>query len=632
MEEHRESITGARVLTGELLASSDLSGTAPVDSVKPVLEAVLRDARPERVLLVGPRTVALIPVVPEALRVEVLLRSVPDIRVASDEAGLHDSTRLWVGGLDAFSTETPFDLVVALGGPGVLLGPDSRGMTHAEVLAALAALVAPGGTLVTDVANGLGIADLTASDRRDAADRDSDWFVGAAGFDRRSPYLPELAAALGAAGLTASTTYAAFPTLEDHSLLVDVDRAAAGELPGTLARSLATRAVRRHFDRAPSLRDAGDATEQAFDAGLLAQLAPAWLVVARAGDARATTDAGATGATRASSLPAISATESGANPLFSRSTVVDTDGTPVTTWATGTADAEVTDGGLARNLESPTVLAGRLLDLELFEACALRDHARIRRLLVAYRRYLEDEGGWTGAAAGRRFFAVPANLLLGDGDALTLFDASWSYTTTLSPQDHFVHGVRHFAERLLASGRPHPWRVGTTPDRLTTTLSAMAGLTVTASRIADLADVTSAVDAIVLGRPGTEDDLAEEFVERGAFARDLPAANAAGYRELLGHERRMARRHREHEGQVAWLEGTLRLRDRYIRELERIIESYEETLTFRTVQAIRAPRRIATEKAVGTAKATVKEALPPDFLNKARSLARKALNQQQGKG
>jgi hypothetical protein len=619
VEEHRESVTGARVLTGELLAASDLDGIAPADSVKPVLQAILRDVKPARVLLAGPRSVALIPVVPEEIRLEVLLRSVPDIRVASDEAGLHASARLWVGGLDAFTTDAPFDVVVALGGPGVLLGPDSRGMSHSEVVSALAALVAPGGTLVTDVANGLGLADLTAAERRDAADHDGDWFVGAAGFDRRSPYLPELAADLDAAGLTATTTYAAFPTLQHHSLLVDVDRAASGDLPGTLARSLATLTVRRHFDHAPSLRDAGDAAEQVFDAGLLAQLAPAWLVVARAGDP---TD-------RTTSVPAIVATESGPNPLFSRSTVVDTDGTPVTTWATGTADAEVTEGGLARNLESPAVLSGRLLDLELFEACALRDHARIRRLLVRYRAFLEDEKRWSGKGSGRRFFAVPANLILDDEGGLSVFDDSWSFETRLTAQDHFVHGARHFAERLLASGRPHPWRVGTTPDTLTITLGSMAGLTVTPARVAGLAPVTASVDAIVLGRPGDEETLAEDYVERGAFARDLPAANAAGYRELLGHERRMARRHREHEGQVAWLEGTLRLRDRYIRELERMIEGYEETLTYRTVQAIRAPRRIATEKAVDTAKATVKDALPPDFLNRARSFARRAMASQQ---
>ncbi len=71
--------------------------------------------------------------------------------------------------------------------------------------------------------------------------------------------------------------------------------------------------------------------------------------------------------------------------------------------------------------------------------------------------------------------------------------------------------------------------------------------------------------------------------------------------------------------------GHLRHRDRYIRDLERIIERYEETLTWKTVQAIRAPRRIATEKAVSTAKATANEVLPPDFMSKARRLARRAV-------
>ncbi|MEO7447201.1 MAG: hypothetical protein ABI336_02910, partial [Humibacillus sp.] len=64
---------------------------------------------------------------------------------------------------------------------------------------------------------------------------------------------------------------------------------------------------------------------------------------------------------------------------------------------------------------------------------------------------------------------------------------------------------------------------------------------------------------------------------------------------------------------------------RYIRQLERTIERFEETLTYRAVEAIRAPRRIATDKAVSAAKTTARDALPPGALDKARRLATRVL-------
>ncbi len=48
-------------------------------------------------------------------------------------------------------------------------------------------------------------------------------------------------------------------------------------------------------------------------------------------------------------------------------------------------------------------------------------------------------------------------------------------------------------------------------------------------------------------------------------------------------------------------------------------------MTYRAVEALRAPRRIATEKAVAAAKATAQDALPPGALSKARQLAARVL-------
>ncbi|HSU75005.1 MAG TPA: hypothetical protein VLI66_08685, partial [Terrabacter sp.] len=177
----------------------------------------------------------------------------------------------------------------------------------------------------------------------------------------------------------------------------------------------------------------------------------------------------------------------------------------------------------------------------------------------------------------------------------------------------------------LASGSAHPWRVTVTPDELTVTLGAMAGVTVTSVMIARVARIEAEVAATVAGRPEEIEELLARNLEQGEFARDLPAPDDIGFRELLTHDRVISRELREKHGQVKWLEGTLRHRDRYIRSLERVIERYEDTLTYRAVEAMRAPRRIATEKAVAVAKTTAQDALPPGALSKARQLAARML-------
>jgi hypothetical protein len=179
--------------------------------------------------------------------------------------------------------------------------------------------------------------------------------------------------------------------------------------------------------------------------------------------------------------------------------------------------------------------------------------------------------------------------------------------------------------RLLGSASPHPWRSSVTPDELATTLAAMAGVVVVASDVRTVSRVVSEIRAIRDGHQHALAAMIEADLEAGQWARNLPSPTDAGFRELVMIDRGRARTQREQEAQIGWLEGTLRHRDRYIRELERLIEGYEDTLTYKAVQAIRAPRRIATEKAVESAKATAREVLPPDAMSKARKLAQRLM-------
>ena len=611
----RDNVTGAEIRTGEMLVWSDLGLVAPPLAVRELVDAIVSSRAPRRVLLAGPRAALLVEAVPTSASVDVLLRSIPDSRVVSDAAGLHDRARLHVGGLDAFEGGMDYDLVVALGGPTRLLGPDSRGMGEAEVLSTLAGLLGPRGTIVVDVANEVGIHDLIAAQPLLDVDSDDAWHVGALGFDTRRMHLFELEQVRESQGLTTDALYGTYPSPDLHHLLIDGRAVAAGgaELHDS-ARVHACHAVEHHFRQTPALRDPRDTVERLVDAGLVTQLAPAWLLVAHRGDDLPPVE-----------LPALVDAETWVDPVWGRVNSLDHEGRSSTTWASGATDAEVNVGAITRDLAPRTISGGRILEMELRRACARRSHTDIRALVRAYDAWLHDGSVWTTDTAERRAFATVDNVVINEDGSFSVVDTSWRRAGILGADDMFVFGLRQFATRLVASAAPHPWKTSTTPHELTATLAAMTGTVVTDAVLRRVVRVHSEIASVISPTDLPLSEVIESALETGSLPRNLPAASAAGFRELLAHDRVRSRRLREHDGQVAWLEGTLRHRDRYIRELERIIERYEDTLTWKTVQAIRAPRRIATQKAVSTAKSTANEVLPPDFMSKARRLARRAM-------
>ena len=561
-------------------------------------------------LLAGPRAGLLVGEVPTDVPVDLLVRSLPDARALGDRSGLHKLAELYCGGLDAFQPGHTYDLVVALGGPERLLGPDSKGLTVAETLAQLTALLADGGRLVFDLANELGLTDLvSAVHRRDPRVRCRVARRGE-GLLQRHIFAGERAGLLDAEGLQLEASFAALPSVDHHRLLVQSSVVRDGALRDQVGFH-AGQAMDEHFTTTPTLREPRTVLERVVDAGMLDELTPAWLVVATKGAATASPD-----------YPAIVAAEPDADSPWSTVAVIAPDASQSIAWASSRVDTETSEGTVSRGLLP--LAPGRSFELELRQACATRRHAAIRSRVRRYAAWLSDGEVWTTETAEQRYFATPANTLV-DGDQLRLADPSWRRTGIVSGDDALVRGLRDFARRLLASGSAHPWRVTVTPDELTITLASMAGLTVTAAMIARVAHIEAEVASTVAGRPEDKEELLAHNLELGQFARDLPAPDEIGFRELLTHHRVVSRELREKQGQVKWLEGTLRHRDRYIRRLERVIERYEETLTYRAVEAIRAPRRIATEKAVAAAKSTAQDALPPGALSKARQLAARVL-------
>ncbi|MDN5766691.1 MAG: hypothetical protein L0H96_06520 [Humibacillus sp.] len=610
-QQTHDEVSGARVLRGHQIEGSDLDSAPTPLGVLEVLGPLLARS-PARVLLAGPRAALLVASMPSAEHVDVLVRALPDVRRISDLAGLRDGVRLYCGGIDAFEADHEYDLVVALGGPERLLGPDSVGLRTDAVVGRLSGLLRPGGVLAFDLANQLGLDDLVSGRPDPLLDSDEGWYVGAEGFDNRHLFAHERPALLTDHGLVPVVSYAALPSLASHRVLVHESApgdtglrervAAAGG--GSLDRLLAD---------GPVLRDPRTTLRRVVEASLLDELAPAWLVVA-CRDHHPVTDP-------THGFPLLVDLEP--DSRWQVLSVVDSEGGRHRAWADRAGDDERSEGPLVRSLESQAP-PGQVLEVVMREACAARNHTAVRSAVSRYAEWIRRESQWKAAVA-TRVFATPANVLVDGGGELHLADASWRFSSTVTSEEALVRGLRDFARRLLASAAVHPWRAATTPDELTVTLAAMVGVSVSPRMVGRVARIEGEMEALLQGLPDHADELTEVNLDRGRFARDLPVRDAVGYRELLAHDRAQARTLREKEGQVEWLEGTLRHRDRYIKRLERIIESYEGTLTYRTVQVIRAPRRAATAKAVTVAKTTANDVLPPEAMTRARRLAQRML-------
>lgn len=608
-----DAISGATVLVGDMIEWSDLAGLPAPQAASEVVRSLVDSTAPQRILLAGPRAALLLPVIPLDSWIDVIVRSLPDVRDISVLGGLHSRVSHFCGSFTSFEPARSYDLVIALGGPQRLISPDCAGLTTEQTIGRLSELLSPSGVLVTDLANELGLTDLVSAVPDPQREQNESWWVGADGFSTRAPYARERDALLGAAGLHRRATYAALPQLDEYNLLIQDDLAADPDSADEIL-SVAAQATTQQLADLPMLRDVHDTLERVTGAGLLDQLAPAWLIVAdKVEDADPQRYAG---------LPRIVQVEAGLNQ-WSQELLVDASGSVTRRWADGASDEERSEGGLRRSLITTTA-QGRTLEQELLDACASRTHSAIRRLVRQYAAWLADEDVWADGAAAQRFFAIPRNVLV-RGSELAVSDATWSLTHVVSAGDALVHGLRTFATHLLASGGAHPWRIGVTPDELTVTLAAMAGYSVSPADIARVSTTWFGVRAAINGSSEYDQELLNRDLERGRHARDLPAADEVGYRELLTQYRALAREMREKDGQIVWLEGTLRLRDRYIRRLEKTIERYEDTLTYRTVEAFRAPRRIATNRAVGLAKSTADEVLPPGALSRARGLATRLL-------
>ncbi|MBO1755629.1 hypothetical protein [Allobranchiibius sp. CTAmp26] len=598
--------TGSRLIGGDMLAWADLPAVPTLTAVGYLMSRVARLQDAASVLLLGPRAGSLLAGLPTHLKVDVLVRGLPDARALSALSGLRSHLNVYCGGFDFFDPSAAYDLVVCLDGPEVLQTPDSQGMSHAEALSRCARFTNLDGLLIATISNQLGLDHLFRLEMRSMYDADDQWYRGAPGFDVRRPYPRELGDLLEQAGLRASSRYCVFPSPTEPSLLASTD-VLDDPLVGGHLSALIHATEGRHFSERPSLVDPYQLSRTMIDAGMAFDLAPLWLIVAQRSEA--SIDSGPV-------LPSVIAGEDGTLPEW---TAVSTMSSTPDGWARGVHSpqntSEMTERRVGRDLSivGQRVPTGRILEAVLREACAGGNIATIRRIVQGYAEWLTDADRWSGTAGRRRFFATPDNVMQGaDGD-FDVFDPSWYWAEHISADLSVQRGLRVFARRLLRSGGEHPWKPDISPDALAQTLCVMADLPWSSGTSNEIASREAELQVAVFGG----DSLAENQsfttnLESGVSQFSSTPGPSRGYRESLDLTGRMSSELFDRGGQVVWLESTVRQRDVQVGELENTLASVRASVSFKIGRGVTLPGRAV----VKSGRRAALSALPPGIMSK----------------
>ena len=206
---------------------------------------------------------------------------------------------------------------------------------------------------------------------------------------------------------------------------------------------------------------------------------------------------------------------------------------------------------------------------------------------------------------------MPSNVV-GTADGLACVDRTWRWTAELDDDVVLVRGLRDFAGRLLRSGAEHPWNPDISPDALTQTLAAMAGIEWNPALVDAVAAIEAELDVVVNGGDATYEGLSyARNLEGGSSQFAHSSGGARGYREALASSGRMAQALHERDGQVQWLEATLRARDARVGDLDRTLEAVRGSASFRIGRFLTWPVRWPVSLAATASRRLALSMLPP---------------------
>jgi hypothetical protein len=526
-----------RLIGGEMTLWSDLDGRHGAGPVRTATLRPLLVAASGRTLVAGPHHTDLLESLPFS-QLTLLARGLPDADHLADRYADQPGVTVLCGSLEKLAAAPAYDTVIALDGLGRLRSAedDAAGTSWSDDLARLVSVLAPGGRLLLGVENLFGLHRMLALP---PAPTDADWGDAADEYDPTRPASPaQLRSALAALGLNVRASYATFPDPTAPSLLLSTDlladrsvrgwataaiRTAAAPPASAPAASVSASGSGSGSAPASALADPGRIAAGALRAGIGAELASGWVVVAQGGSGeplpelpsavvadgpRPTGRPAPSGASPASATDLVAAGPGVAGSGVAGSGVAGSGVAGAGVAEPGSAAADVTQGhgfvAISGVAQLPT---GPTLDEPILAASLRRDMPALRELLAAWQ---------SGPHAG-----VPADRIVVGPDGVH---------TPLIPAVEPATALARLAGTMIREGHAYLWPAPADQAELTALLAAMAG--------------REAAEIPAVAGTATATDLRELVMERDRLARELAEARAKHrwYESmLLGREAELKR-------------------------------------------------------------------------------------------
>ncbi|MBB2941237.1 hypothetical protein FB565_000941 [Actinoplanes lutulentus] len=394
-----------------LLLGGEMPHWSDTDPAGGAALATLAAAARGHTLIVGPHSFPLIDAV-QSRQVTVLVRGVPDAEALAARYASRAGFEVCCGSVAKLAAVPAYDTVLALDGLDRTGTTESDGLTWADGLAALLAVLRPGGQLLLGCENPAGLHRLLALSEEPGS---GDWAAG----DRGAPAgLPQLRERIVGAGMSVLRDYAAYPSPRSPRLLASsaalADRSLHGFFSGALRRA--------GTPEGPVLADPRPVAVQMLNSDLAADLAPGWFVLAAKGG-------------QATLPEVVLATESGPIHHLNR-----TSQGWIQQATNPDAPSPVPTGRNLLDAPSPVPIGWNLLDA-LLDAARGRDLPALRALLTAWQ--------------GGELAGIDADEIVVDGDG-RLHDLGLGESQDPGP------ALRHFIEAA--------------PGDLAELIEAMAGI------------------------------------------------------------------------------------------------------------------------------------------------------------
>jgi hypothetical protein len=478
-----------------------------------------------------------------------LLRSLVD---AEESARAHPQVTVLAGAAVKLDPAETFDLVVAVDGIDRLNSAEGEQMDAGQLVDRLAAAVRADGTLLLMQDNRLGVHHNVRLEPGGREAQDAAWYPVDDHDIHRPASRDQLVTRLTDAGLTVDVAYAAFP--EPGVPTVLVGPGLLGNVSSPLRPRLGTvlsHAFALAYRGRPVLSDPRVLVTRALRAGAEETIAPAWLLIARAG----------------------------ANPSEAGELLVgDARGTfayevrGAATTVLEPLESPIERDGLRRVAE-PLALAaesGYPLEERLLHLCATADLRRLRVELGQYESWLSAQP-LDGPAA----IADLADVLV-TPDGPVLLPTRWQPTEPVEYETALVRALWAFAVQLITSARPHPWPITSSAVELTATLLGMVGRGVTDEQLRAAVDLHVRIEAAEFELTLAEQDarrLQLLAVTAGTASVDIP-----GFRELTEALWRQRYEASHLLAMMEWTEQIIQSRDNTLSKLDLEIQFYRRRL------------------------------------------------------